>query len=150
MVAERTGIEARQFTIGPNTMTTTPIETIPEKTRDARRGLDVESLKRSFINHVAFTLAKVPGYATKHDRYIALATTVRDRLIDRWIATRNAYYNRPDLKRAYYLSLEFLIGRTLGNSLVNLNLYDECHQALFGEAATHQGIACRQQGEDPR
>lgn len=99
--------------------------------RDSRRGMDVESLKRSFINHIAFTQAKVPGYASANDRYMALAMTVRDRLIERWIATRRAYYSRPDIKRVYYLSLEFLMGRTLGNSLVNLGMYDEAHQALF-------------------
>ena len=99
--------------------------------RDARMGVDVGSLKESFINHVAFTQAKVPGFATPHDLYMALAMTVRDRLIHRWIATRRAYYSRPDMKRVYYVSLEFLIGRTLGNSLVNLNLYDECHKALL-------------------
>ncbi len=98
--------------------------------RDERRGLDTESLKHSFLNHVAFTQAKVPGFATKRDLYMALAMTVHDRLIERWIATRKAYYNRPETKRIYYLSLEFLIGRTLGNSLVNLGLYDECYQAL--------------------
>lgn len=98
--------------------------------RDERRGVDVESLKQSFIDHVAFTLAKVPDAATRHDLYVALAMTVRDRLIDRWVATRRAYYEQPDAKRVYYLSLEFLIGRTLGNSLINLNMYDECYQAL--------------------
>ncbi|UCG17100.1 MAG: glycogen/starch/alpha-glucan phosphorylase [Phycisphaerales bacterium] len=106
-------------------------ETALQKTRDARKGLNVESLRESIINHIAFTQGKVPGYATQHDRYVAVAMAVRDRLIDRWIATRKAYYSRPGIKRVYYLSLEFLMGRTLGNSLVNLNLYDECYQALF-------------------
>jgi starch phosphorylase len=99
--------------------------------RDERAGLDVESLKGSFVDHVSFTQGKVPGFATKRDLYVALAMTVRDRLIERWIATRRAYYNRPDTKRVFYLSLEFLIGRTLGNSLVNLHLYDEFYEALY-------------------
>jgi len=98
---------------------------------DERRRLDAESLQRSFLNHVAFTQGKVPGYATKGDLFLAMATTIRDRLIDRWIATRRAYYAKPNTKRVYYLSLEFLIGRTLGNSLINLEFYDECYQALF-------------------
>ncbi len=93
-------------------------------------GLDVRSLQRSFLDHVAFTQAKVPSHATKADSYVALARMVRDRLIERWLATRRAYYRDPDLKRVYYLSLEFLIGRSLGNSLINLQLYDECEQAL--------------------
>ena len=103
----------------------------PPAERDERRGFDIESLKTSFINHIAFTQARVPEYATGHDRYMALAMLVRDRLIDRWIATREAYYSNPSTKRIYYLSLEFLIGRSLGNSLVNLHLYDECYQALY-------------------
>ena len=112
-------------------MTQLGTEASMDKTRDARRGMDVESLKQSFLNHVAFTQVKVPFFETKHDLLVALAMTVRDRLVERWIATRRAYYDRPDTKRVYYLSLEFLIGRTLGNSLINLNLYDECYQALY-------------------
>ncbi|MCP4594750.1 MAG: glycogen/starch/alpha-glucan phosphorylase [bacterium] len=101
------------------------------QSRDPRCGHDVEALKQSFLNHIAFTRAKVPGYSTPQDRFVALAMTVRDRLIERWIATRKAYYGQQGTKRVYYLSLEFLIGRTLGNSLVNLEMYEECYQALF-------------------
>ncbi len=101
-----------------------------KQVRDPRPGTDRESIKRSFIHHVAFTRAKVPGYATPNDQYMALAMTVRDRLIHRWIATRKAYYSRPDVKRVYYLSLEFLIGRTLGNALVNMELYSAFFHAL--------------------
>ena len=112
-------------------MTLLAAEVPVAKERDERRGLEVESLKRSFLNHLAFTQARVPEFATKHDVYVALAMTVRDRLIERWIATRRTYFDRTDSKRVYYLSLEFLMGRTLGNSLINLGLYDECYQALF-------------------
>ena len=112
-------------------MTRLNTDTSMDKTRDARRELDVESLKRSFLNHVAFTQAKVPFFETKWDLLVALAMTVRDRLAERWIATRRTYYDHLDTKRIYYLSLEFLIGRTLGNSLINLHLYDECYEALL-------------------
>ncbi|UCD75396.1 MAG: glycogen/starch/alpha-glucan phosphorylase [Phycisphaerales bacterium] len=97
---------------------------------DERRGLNVESLRNAILSHVSFTQATVPEYATPWDIWVAVAMSVRDRLNDRWIATRNAYYNKPDTKRVYYLSLEFLMGRALGNSLVNLGLYDEYNQAL--------------------
>lgn len=115
---------------GSATMSLVESPSPPATTNNTRRGMNVDALKRAFLDHLTFTLAKVPGYATARDRYVALAMAVRDRLIDRWIATRKAYYSRPDTKRIYYLSLEFLMGRTLGNSLVNLNLYDECYQAL--------------------
>jgi starch phosphorylase len=121
--------QAREKTL--SIMSYPEVVTAADAERSPRLGLDVESIRRSFLDHVALTLAKAPGYATKGDLYLALATTVRDRLIERWIATRRAYYSVPDTKRVYYLSLEFLIGRTLGNSLINLHLYDECYQALF-------------------
>ncbi len=101
-----------------------------EATSGERLGLDVRSLQRSFLDHVAFTQAKVPDHATKADLYVALARTVRDRLTERWIATRRAYSEDPNLKRVYYLSLEYLIGRSLGNSLINLQFHEECEKAL--------------------
>ena len=66
---------------------------------------------------------------TEWEPYVALALAVRDRMIERWIRTQDTYY-RLDAKRVYYLSLEFLMGRTLGNSLINLGLQDECAKAL--------------------
>jgi starch phosphorylase len=92
-------------------------------------GTDAESLQRSFANHLECSLAKDTYSATRLDLYKSLAYSIRDRLVERWIATQQTYY-RKDAKRIYYLSLEFLIGRTLGNSLVNLNLVDECHRAM--------------------
>jgi starch phosphorylase len=61
--------------------------------------------------------------------YVALALAVRDRMIQRWVRTQEAYYAH-DAKRVYYLSLEYLMGRTLGNSLVNMGLLGECGKAL--------------------
>ena len=90
---------------------------------------DTESLQRSFANHLECSLAKDTYSATKLDLYKSLAYTVRDRLVERWITTQQTYYDK-DAKRIYYLSLEFLMGRTLGNSLVNLDLLEECHRAL--------------------
>ena len=83
-------------------MTTSQTDQLLEQARDPRRGTDLESIRRSFVNHIAFTQAKVPGFATPNDRYVALAMTVRDRLINRWIATRRAYYSDPDVKSAAY------------------------------------------------
>lgn len=90
---------------------------------------EVESLKKLIKNHIVSTLAKDPSMATKYDFYNAVAYAIRDRLIERWMKTQRTYYN-SEAKRVYYLSLEFLTGRTLGNSLINLDLLEDCHQAL--------------------
>jgi starch phosphorylase len=104
------------------------------KPEDLRRayiyGLDAESIRKGFLNHLEFTLAELPEHVdTEWEPYLSLALTVRDRLIERWIRTHDAYYAN-DAKRVYYLSLEFLMGRALGDSLVNLGLLDQAAQAM--------------------
>lgn len=93
------------------------------------QGTDIDSLQNSFVNHLEYSLAKDEYSATDLDCYKALALTVRDRLIERWIDTQQAYYKHK-AKRIYYLSMEYLIGRTLGNSLINLGLYDVVNDAI--------------------
>ena len=74
-------------------------------------GLDAESIRREFLTHLEFTLAELPEHVdSEWEPYLSLALTVRDRLIERWVHTQNAYYAH-DPKRVYYLSLEFLMGR---------------------------------------
>jgi starch phosphorylase len=93
-------------------------------------GNDAESLKLAILGHLQYTLAELPKHVdSEWEPYVALALAVRDRMIQRWVRTQDAYYER-DAKRVYYLSLEYLMGRTLGNSLVNMGLLDECAQAL--------------------
>ena len=91
--------------------------------------MDSETIRTSFVDHMEYSLGKDEYSATKHDCYSSIALTVRDRLIERWIETQQTYYKR-NVKRVYYLSLEFLIGRALGNSLINLGLYNESDSAL--------------------
>src|SRR3979411_2706583 len=77
-------------------------------------GMDAESVKRGILAHLEYTLAELPGHVdTEWEPYVALALTMRDRLLERWIRTQEAYY-ASDAKRVYYMSLEFLMGRTLG------------------------------------
>ncbi len=84
--------------------------------------------KNDFLNtinhHILSFLGRDPQRAGSRDLYKALAYTIRDFLIERWISTQKGYYAK-NKKRVYYLSLEFLIGRSLGNSLINLGFYDE-------------------------
>jgi starch phosphorylase len=87
-------------------------------------------LLSDFEHHLRRTLAKDRYTATQRDRYYAIALAVRDRLVERWIATQQTHHKR-NVKRIYYLSLEFLIGRLLGNNVINLQLEDACRQALL-------------------
>jgi starch phosphorylase len=89
----------------------------------------VQELRNSFEHHLRRTLAKDRYTATTRDRYYAFALAVRDRLIERWIATQQTHHNRQ-VKRIYYLSLEFLIGRLLEHNVTNLRLEDTCRQAM--------------------
>jgi len=92
-------------------------------------GMDSESIKNDFVNHMEYSLGKDEYSGTAQDCYSSIALTARDRLIERWINTQQTYYKK-NAKRVYYLSLEFLIGRTLGNSLINLGLYGEADKAM--------------------
>jgi len=92
-------------------------------------GMDAASLKRSLSNRLVYTVGKDPFTATDRDWFHAAAYAVRDRLIERWMETMRTYY-RKDVKRVYYLSLEFLMGRTLANSLHNMLIYDDFNEAL--------------------
>ena len=88
-----------------------------------RKGQDAQSIQLSFASHLEYSLGKDEHTATALDRYLALALAVRDRLMRRWIQTQQTYYTE-DVKRVYYLSLEFLMGRALENNLINLGIYD--------------------------
>src|SRR5262245_20895454 len=93
-------------------------------------GMTAESLKKGVLAHLEYTLAELPSHVdSEWEPYMAFALAVRDRLVQRWIRTHDAYYEQ-DAKRLYYLSLEYLMGRTLGNSLINMGLARECEQAL--------------------
>jgi starch phosphorylase len=104
----------------------------PYHSRDIeRRSLDVNGLKRSFLEWLVYSVGKDARAATRRDWFHTVALAVRDRLVDRWMDTTRTYYER-DCKRVYYLSLEFLIGRLLANSMSNLSIAGNCRQALDG------------------
>lgn len=93
------------------------------------QGTDVESLEVSFVNHLEYSLAKDEYSATDLDFYKSLALTTRDRLIERWVETQQAYY-KNDVKRVYYLSMEYLTGRLLRNALISLGLEENMRAAM--------------------
>ncbi len=84
----------------------------------------------SFHNNLEYTLAKDEFTATGYDDYLAVAMAIRERLVERWIATQQQYH-KENAKRVYYLSLEFLIGRLLGTNILNLGLGDETKNAML-------------------
>uniref|UniRef100_A0A5F8H8H8 Alpha-1,4 glucan phosphorylase n=1 Tax=Monodelphis domestica TaxID=13616 RepID=A0A5F8H8H8_MONDO len=91
---------------------------------------NVAELKKGFNRHLHFTLVKDRNVATPRDYYFALAHTVRDHLVGRWIRTQQYYYEKHP-KRVYYLSLEFYMGRTLQNTMINLGLQNACDEAIY-------------------
>lgn len=91
-------------------------------------------IRRSLCWHVRYSLGKPGDDLCKHDTFTAVALTVRNRILDLMLETEKRY-QQQDAKRLYYLSLEYLIGRSLTNNLINLGLYD-----LFRDALLEQGI----------
>jgi starch phosphorylase len=94
-----------------------------------KHGNDRASLRHSLANRLIYSIGKDPITATHRDWFHTAAYVVRERLIERWMETMRSYY-QSDAKRVYYLSMEFLTGRLLTNSLLNMGFYDECRQAL--------------------
>ena len=92
-------------------------------------GTDPEDIQLSINNRLVYTIGKDPYTAVDRDWLQALSYTVRDRLIERWMETHRNYYRRGS-KRVYYLSLEFLIGRSLNNALLNIGFRDNTARAL--------------------
>lgn len=89
---------------------------------------------RSVCWHVRYSIGKAGDNLCKHEMFTAISLAVRNRIIDLMIETEKRYQRR-DAKRLYYLSLEYLIGRSLTNNLINLGLYD-----LFRKSLLQQGI----------
>jgi starch phosphorylase len=96
---------------------------------DYHKAMDANSFGLSVANHLKYTISKGPADATLHDKYWALAHAVRDRLVDRWIATQRTYHDQ-DVKRAFYLSMEYLPGRALRNAIINLGLSEPFQEAM--------------------
>jgi len=91
---------------------------------------NVANVKKTFNRHLHYTVIKDRHVATPRDYYFSLANTVKDHLVSRWIKTQQYYYE-TDPKRVYYLSLEFYMGRSLTNTMINLGIQGACDEALY-------------------
>ena len=86
-------------------------------------------IKESFKRHLTLSLAKRPDKASDLDRYQALALSIRDLIVERWLTTKDIY-EKDNPKTVCYISLEFLMGRTIGNAMINLGVYEAARQAM--------------------
>jgi starch phosphorylase len=96
---------------------------------DDRVAPSKDAFKNAFLDNLFCVQGKTPALATQHDYYMALAYTVRDRMLHRWISTASAYTTQGS-RTVAYLSAEFLMGPHLGNNLLNLGMYDLVRQAV--------------------
>lgn len=96
---------------------------------DDRTGLSIETLRRALADNLFYLEGAFPGVASKNDYYLAMAYTVRDRLLQRWLGTAQTYLDTKT-RMVCYLSAEYLLGPHLVNNLINLGIYDRFRQAV--------------------
>jgi glucan phosphorylase len=112
----------------------TPVADLAGKTQDVRVSLDPAAIAQALQDNLYYVQGRLPQYASTNDWYMALAYTVRDRLLERWMRTMKQLTR--DVRTVCYLSAEFLLGPHLGNTIVSLGIGDEVRQA------------CQQVGQD--
>ena len=93
------------------------------------KAFEKDAFKKSVSDNVKNLYRKTLAEASKQEIFQAVSYTVKDVIIDQWIATQHVL-DREDPKILYYMSMEFLMGRALGNNLINLTCYDEVKEAL--------------------
>jgi starch phosphorylase len=108
-----------------------PVVLLPElgSMKEQKTAMTAEALRHSFLDNLFFVQGRSLARATVNDLYMALAHTVRDRLVERWISTVNNY-QAQDVRVVCYLSAEFLTGPHLANNLVNLGIHDQAEEAM--------------------
>nr|WP_245788601.1 glycogen/starch/alpha-glucan phosphorylase [Spirulina major] len=106
-----------------------PQDMIQIRVEDDRTGMSPETLKRAFADNLFYIQGKYYRWATANDFYMALAYTVRDRLIHRFIKTMNTY-EEQNVKVVCYFSAEFLMGRHLENNMINLGIYEDMKKVV--------------------
>lgn len=107
---------------------------------DDRTGVSIKTLRRALADNLYYNCGKYPEIATKNDYYQAVAYTVRDRLLHRWINTIRHYFKGED-RIVCYLSAEFLLGPHLLNNMFNMGIYDEMVKATHDSGLNIEDIA---------
>ncbi len=97
--------------------------------KNQRTAAGSDALAHSFLDNLFFVQGRSRDRATMNDLYMALAHTVRDRLVERWIQTV-LNYRAQDVRVVCYLSAEFLTGPHLANNLINLGIYEQAEEAM--------------------
>ncbi|MBP1748570.1 MAG: glycogen phosphorylase [Deltaproteobacteria bacterium] len=96
---------------------------------DVRTGLSTDTIRRAILENLNFVQGRVPRVATKNDWYMALAYTVRDRMLSHWV--RSTEELRQSARAVCYFSAEFLMGPHLANAMINLGIYDQTKEAVL-------------------
>jgi starch phosphorylase len=103
--------------------------TVSRDAYDASSARSIPDLERALVDRLIYSIGKDPVDTQERDWFFALAHVVRDQLTVRWMESMRRYYLQ-DAKRVYYLSMEFLIGRTLNNALLNMRCHDDFRQVM--------------------
>jgi starch phosphorylase len=109
-------------------VTTEPVRARPA-VEPTRTGLSTDTFRRAVLDNLMYLQGRYPEIANTQNWYVALAHSIRDRMLERWVNSVKAYASR-DVKVVCYFSAEFLIGPQLGNNLVNLGLEDGARAAM--------------------
>lgn len=96
---------------------------------DVRIGLGADTIRCAILENLNFIQARIPRLATKNDWYMALAYTVRDRMLENWVRSTEGL--RKTSRAVCYLSAEFLMGPHLGNAMINLGIYEQTKEAVI-------------------
>jgi starch phosphorylase len=105
--------------------------------------IDRQAIERTFLDKLFYVQGKFPRLATETDYYLALAYTVRDLMLHRWVSTA-AIYTATKARTVAYLSAEYLIGPHLGNNLINLGIYDDVKAAIEALGLDFEALLARE------
>lgn len=105
---------------------------------------DADGLKKSILNHLTYTLARDVSTATAHDWWLSTCYAVRDRILERFMKTMGEHH-KQNVRRCYYLSLEYLMGRLLNDNVYNAGLDSAVNSALSDLGLDYQKILDEEQ-----